>query len=728
MNAMHHHATAPKRLQTLLTLLIACLLAAFATGCADDDNGGANKNPGDPTNPPITRDYSLRLAPNCDALAEQIINVTTEQALQYRYLYWGRELAAGGDATAGPPSSNSGSAAPTDFTTTNVQEQGVDELDIVKTDGSFIYTVRENKLIVLKSWPATEVGELSRVTLFENSPYEDRPDGTVRDYTYGWARGLFLKGDRVIAISDIYEYSYDAQGNWRPDTYFYGTRLTIIDVSNRAQPRVVSSRDVEGYLSDARMIDGDVYTVTNGGIRLPEALNVWSIAWREDIGLPSNDYDFSDREEQRRRVDEARPILRQHIAAALAGLDIASTLPVQRAADGTRAPMFQCNDIYLPSNDPQLGVLTLSHVNIDANDVSVASTGVLASGWTVYSSRENLYVSMSSGGWWWGWWWGQQENTTHIHKFDLTGGANGTPAYAASGRVDGWLLNQFSMSEHNGYLRVATTDSQWTWDEATQTGSVTGGNHLTVLQEANGALNEVGAVRDLAPGERIFSARMMGDKGYLVTFEQVDPLFTFDLSDPTNPRLLGELKIDGFSSYMHPVGDNHLLTIGQDATPEGRVLGVHLQVFDVSDLTNPTRTFHQQISTGDWSSWSEALWDHHAFTYHAGKEVLAFPVNIYNYDEATQTSDHFSGLLVYRASVTTGFQEIGRVAHDDLVTQRWCEEYNGTDDCRGVYYHWWTNMRRSIFIEDFLYSLSDVGLKVNELLNPSNELVAIPLY
>jgi uncharacterized secreted protein with C-terminal beta-propeller domain len=715
------------KLRAILTLLAALSLAGALTACGEDSDSGDKDTDKNPTTQ--ARDYSLRLAPSCDALTQQIIDVTTEQALQYRYNGW-RNVMAGGDGgpEAAPTSDSSGgSGAPTDFTTTNVQEAGVDELDIVKTDGSFIYTVRNNELVVLKSWPATEVGEVSRLRVYENSVNEGRPDGLPQNYASGWARGLFLKGDRVAIISDIYEYTYDAQGNYVPTQSFYGTRVTLVDVTDRAQPRLLSTRDVEGYFSDARMIDGDVYAVTNGSVELPPALDIWSISWRDDIGLPDTNYDYSDLEEQRRRVDAARPILRQHIAAALEGADIPSMLPELRAADGSRHAMYGCTDLYMPANDAQLGVLSISHIDIDDADGAITSTGVLANGWNVYSSRENLYVSMSSGGWWWGWGWGIDANETHIHKFDLTGGPNGAPVYAASGRVDGWLLNQFSMSEHNGFLRVATTDNDWTWNEATQTSDVTGGNHLSVLQEVNGGLDVVGAVRDLAPGERIYSSRMIGDRGYLVTFRQTDPLFTFDLSDPTNPRMLGELKVNGFSSYMHPVGDNHLLTIGQNADDQGRILGVQLQIFDVSDLSNPTRTFQQDISTGDWSSWSEALWDHHAFTYHAGKELLAFPINIYNWDEATQQGSHFSGLMVYRASTATGFQEIGRVAHDDLVSQRWCEQYTGEGDCRAVDYAWWTNMRRSLFIEDYLYSLSDVGLKVNELLNPSAELIAIPL-
>lgn len=243
MNAM-------TKLRAILTLLAALSLAGALTACGEDSDSGDKDTDNNPTTQ--ARDYSLRLAPSCDALTQQIIDVTTEQALQYRYNGW-RNVMAGGDGgpTSSPPSNDSSGgpeAAPTDFTTTNVQEAGVDELDIVKTDGSFIYTVRNNELVVLKSWPATEVGEVSRLRVYENSNNEGRPDGLPQNYASGWARGLFLKGDRVAIISDIYEYTYDAQGNYVPTQSFYGTRVTLVDVTDRTQPRLLSTPRRRGLL------------------------------------------------------------------------------------------------------------------------------------------------------------------------------------------------------------------------------------------------------------------------------------------------------------------------------------------------------------------------------------------------------------------------------------------------------------------------------------------------
>ena len=408
-------------------------------------------------------------------------------------------------------------------------------------------------------------------------------------------------------------------------------------------------------------------------------------------------------------------------------MDVNDVFPTRRVlnSQGTvlaSAPLYQCDEIYLPQQLAQLGLLNITHFDLD-DKTPITTTGVMANGWEVYASGENLYVSMSSNWWWWGW--GNNDQETIIHKFALNG-ANDKPVYAASGKVDGWLLNQFSMSEYNDHLRIATTDNQWVWDETTGEGTQVGGNHLTILKDVQGQLTETGSVRDLAPGEQIFSTRFVGDRGYMVTFEQTDPLFTFDLSDPTNPQMKGELKINGFSSYMHPIDNNHLLTIGQDADDTGRVTGVHLQIFDVDNLSAPTRVQHHKISTGDWSSWSEAMWDHHAFTYHPGKKILAVPVNIYEWD--ANNGENFSGLIIYRVDATNGFTELGRVNHADLATRYYCKEFGpDTYSCLYDEYQWWTSVRRSIFIEDYVFSLSTIGVKVNDLLDARTEHKALSL-
>ncbi|WP_249756128.1 beta-propeller domain-containing protein [Microvenator marinus] len=661
--------------------------------------------------------FQLSAATSCEDIEDTMVDALVERALTDRYEYYrgGIDVDFGAEQNnaSEPPSSGNDDQAgdsPDDYTTTNVQEVGVDEADFVKTDGNHIYTINNGELIIVKSWPADQSEVVGRVSLSD-----------------GYPTSMFLHGDRIALFSSIYSYRCSDvtsannptnnvvdgdvaepgfPGECTSTDNFNGTRITLLDITDRTAPSIISQSDIGGEFNNARMIDDDVYVVSNSSVQMD---GYWDIIWDENLGLPELDWDATEDEiEDAKNI--ARPILQAEIEAMIANNGALSILPKQRsvAADGTASAatdLYKCTDVYLPAIATELGVLNVSHFEIDAPNPSITSTGLLAGGWTVYSSQENLYVALSSRSWW-GW---NEGNYSHIHKFSLDG-PNGKALYAASGEVDGWLLNQFSMSEHEAHLRLAVTDNRqeedengnWVW---------AGGNHVIILKDDQGELVETGAIRGLAPDERVYSARFMGDKGYVVTFRETDPLYTFDLSDPTNPQLLGELKINGFSSYIHPMGENHLLTIGQDADSNGQVLGVHLQIFDVTDMANPTRTHQHLLSTGPWSSWSEAMWDHHAFTYHAGKEILAVPLNSWE-----NNADPFSGLVVLRASSSTGFTELGRVDHAPLT---------GCQGCDPNEYHWWVDVRRSIFMDDYLYSISSLGIMVNGLEDPSVEVDAV---
>jgi uncharacterized secreted protein with C-terminal beta-propeller domain len=290
--------------------------------------------------------------------------------------------------------------------------------------------------------------------------------------------------------------------------------------------------------------------------------------------------------------------------------------------------------------------------------------------------------------------------TTAIHKFELDPSLSEPVRYAASGEIDGWILDQFALSEHEGYLRVASTEFDWWWGSTEDEEPASSVSVLT--DDGAGNLREVGHVGGLGPGERIFAVRFMGERGYVVTFEQIDPLFTLDLSDPHFPKVVGELEVTGFSSYLHPIDDDWLLAIGQEADEEGRVIGLAVSIFDVRDFADP-KLAHRYLIEDDentWS-WSDALNDHHAFTYHRG--VLSIPAYI------SGENGRFNGLLVLHADPEDGIWGLGRIHHQDM------SEENG---------HAW--MRRSVYIEDAIYSLSSVGVKVNSLHNPDVEIASVP--
>ncbi|MDX1747527.1 MAG: beta-propeller domain-containing protein, partial [Halobacteriales archaeon] len=263
----------------------------------------------------------------------------------------------------------------------------------------------------------------------------------------------------------------------------------------------------------------------------------------------------------------------------------------------------------------ELTVATLSDLDADTGE----ATGVVARGETVYASFESLYVATNV--------WVpaevaestvpsrlDEEYSTAIHKFDITGDA---AEYRASGSVEGSLLNQFALDEFDGNLRVATTQgAPWGFRDDSE-------SFITVLTEDDGRLVEIGKVGDMGKGERIFAVRFIEDVAYVVTFRQVDPLYVVDLSDPESPTVSGELKIPGYSAYLHPLGEGLILGVGQDADSEGVIQGAKVSLFDVSDPSNPVEVSMWTAS----GAHTEAEWNHLAFLYWAPTDYMVMPLS-----------------------------------------------------------------------------------------------------
>lgn len=629
---------------------------------------------------------------DCGDFSDSLVDSYLEELVQSRYGYYAYpEADAGGD--------DGGQNGPADYSTTNVQEEGVDEPDIVKTDGTWLYVVQTTRpeLTILASWPPESTAVVGRIPL----------DG----YPYS----AFLRGDRMAVFQYVYS---DTGGGTEPDGGYvgsdtpvrsgYGTRVSIIDVTDRTAPVLLEDIDMEGWMSDARLIEQDAYIVLNSWIDMPQDL--WDLAWRDDLGLPEPDWNLDDDAQAAQRA-AARAILRPYVQAVVDGMDVTTLLPRAYVNDGAwddGSNLLECTDVYHPDGTAQPGLLALVHLDLDTDRPEPTASGLFANGWTVYASTDNLYVAQSS--WWWSWGWGDDPLTTHIHQFALDAADT---VYAASGEVDGWLLDQFSMSEYDGDLRVATTETDWWW--GTESSSDLNGNGVYVLRPNAGSLDVIGSVTGLAPDEQIYAARFSGDQGWLVTFRQTDPLFALDLSEPTNPRVVGELELPGFSSYMHPLDGGYLLTVGMAGEDDGTITGFAVKLFDVRDPTAPSLV-DELVATSDEWSWSDALWDHHAFTFHNG--VLSVPLYTYDYDEASSTYTGFSGLWVIQVDTAAGLTELGRVDHADLVDESEClYDWYGTG-CESSYWYAW--MRRSVIMEDKLYSISDYGVKVSELLAPED--------
>jgi len=556
-----------------------------------------------------------------------------------------------------------GAADETAVSGTNVQEEGVDEPDTVKSDARRILTVADNRLQYVDVTGETPVvtGAL------------DLPDA-------GSAQ-LLVDGDRVLVISENGAAGYDELGPGRPVPSGASSSswaapsevtLTLVDASAPTELRILTSVRIDGRSVSARMIDGRARIVTTAtAAALP-------------FVYPSGPGGEETAEETNRRI--------------ISESTIDDWLPHVRTGTGTSETdpgevAVACENVRHPKEFAGFDILTVQTVDLSGDAISTGdATAIMANGQTVYASAQNLYVATpsyvespdvepattngSTGGtsvpgttgttpgtapapqptttvvdpdqddrpepW------EPPKETTSIHRFGISD--PGPAVYRASGEVPGHLLNQFSMSEHDDRLRVATTDGWGTGGWGTSSGAPE--SWVRVLEERDGSLDEVGAVGGLGKNEQIKSVRFIGDRGYVVTFRQTDPLYTVDLSDPTAPRVAGELKILGYSAYLHPAGDGLLIGIGQDATEQGRATGTQVALFDVSDAANPRQIQKHLVGVGS----SAAEQDHHAFLWWGPASLAVIPVQ--NYDQGW----YLNGAIGYTIT-PDGITEVGRIRH-----------------------------------------------------------------
>lgn len=460
---------------------------------------------------------------------------------------------------------------------TNVQEQGIDEGDQVENDGRHVYTVLDGTLRVVD----TVTGEVAT--------------GPVGAELGG--HQLVLDGDRLVVVSS----------GWGPVAVldsrmpYYGggygtTTVTVLDVSDPMDPKVTERRRLDGSALAVRSAGGTVRVVLSAtlGARLGF---VQPAQGGEDV------------------VRKARALNEEAIRAST----IDDWLPQagEAGADGTVAdprPALDCDTVSLPTRDSGLGMTWVASI---ATDGAVrGSAAVVAQGGTTYASAANLYVTTTE--------WQDPSGdpqvqpvrpvppSTAIHQFAL--GERGAATYVGSGQVPGTLLNAYAMSEFEGVLRVATTSFP-------TDGSGPSASAVRTLALRDGELRELGAVTGLGATEQIFAVRYVGAMGYVVTFRRTDPLYVIDLRDPAAPRMAGELKVPGYSAYLHPLGDGRLLGVGQNASDDGRVLGLQVSLFDVRDPANPVRLDNLDIGGA-----SGAEWDPHAFLWWEGTGTAFVPL------------------------------------------------------------------------------------------------------
>ena len=602
-------------------------------------------------------------------------------------------MESGAPRVAGASAFADKSGSASTFSGTNIQVAGVDELDIVKNDGKYIYTVNQNKVVIVDAYPANSMKIVSELE-FDNS-----------------VNGIFVDDGKLIVIESSYGY-YGLYGGAEldkvavdsimpPQPSVNDVRIHVYDVSSDeigTEWELIETFVMDGNYYSARLIDGVVYIIGNKYID------------SSSISIP-----FFKSGDEVKNIDassvyypgyyQSNLVFTSVMAINLENLDYEGDVFLT----GTNTVIYVSeNAIYLTSQK------SYDYTKVDAEALKVIvdqlpgefgnrAQDVIDSDYEHYvrydkisqimqeyfnklsavekkdfeeklaKANERHYIDVS-----------KRYERTIIHKINIDGL---DISYSGTSDVPGYILNQFSMDEFEGNFRIATT-----------TGGFSGiGNSLNHLYVLDSDLEIIGSVEDIAPGERIYSARFVGDKAYMVTFRQVDPLYVIDLSSLTEPEILGFLKVTGFSNYLQPIGENLLLGIGREASEEGRSQGLKISLFDVSDFSNP-REIDKYVVESDWS-YSEAEYEHKAVLFDDALDLLVIPVTYSQ--QLGQKWEYWQGAFAFTVT-DTDISLKGKIDHDK-------KDAKVEDNYRyGSGY-----VQRSLFMDDILYTVSSQMIKAN---------------
>lgn len=577
------------------------------------------------------------------------------------------------------------------YSQTNVQVEGVDEADIIKNDGKYIYLLKDDTVRIVQATPANDLKEVAKISLNQD---EDNREFFPQD--------MYVAGDRLVVIGRANNYYIQpyfdtgVEAKIMPPSYLNDqSRVYVFDLTDRQNPKQVREVTFDGNYQTSRRIGNQVYLV------LQAYPNYWN--WKQ----------------------------------AKSGKDF---LPMMKDGDKAAEPMVDCTGVrYFPGYAVPQYLMTAS-VDLSSPTAKIDREVMLGNSGNVYASATDLFVAgtFNDYNYFTDWDWSKDTTKSHIYRFTLK---NGDISFAGRGVVPGRSLNQFSMDQQGGYFRIATT-----------TGNIWGGNAENTSKNnvyvLDSNMTQVGQLEGLAPGEQIRSTRFMGNRLYMVTFEQVDPLFVIDMKDARAPKVLGELKVPGFSEYLHPYDETHLIGFGRETSLDEKdnvmIEGFKMSLFDVSDVKNPKEVDKEVI--GDSGTYSEILYNHKALLFDKEKNILSFPIQIqelvqpedlkcseftkstcpYNCMQACVSVDGkcadvagscvaptyeqyqtaFSGALVYGVNPLTGFTEKGRISNMDQsllpADTYWEKQYQNT-------------IQRILYIGDYLYTVAQGSVKSSNL-------------
>lgn len=545
-----------------------------------------------------------------------------------------------------------------EYSTTNIQVENVDEADITKTDGDYIYSLSENKVIITDVRDEAQIKKVAEIEQTDSNTFPTE---------------LILYQNKLIIISEKLKST---------SSYFYNnnnkTIVSIYDISNKEQPKEIKNYQLEQAYYTSRCIDGKLYVIASGSLR------------------EENDEIVTYYYENGKQIDPGYGSIKRIKDIDTDCQTILSMQNLNQIEQPVKVNSYLMNveNAYVSENN----IYLLEEKYEGYNNVPKISSifgwkGILGAFPQEYNRDEQIGTY------------------TNIYKFNLL--EDGSIQYDKKAKEKGQTINQFSIDEYEGNLRIALYDSE--------------GSRIAIF---NNEMKKIGETPKLAEGEKMYSSRFLGNKAYLVTYKTVDPLFVVDLSNPRTPQVLGELKIPGYSTYLHPYDENHLIGIGMQTEEKvnrnssGRIIstssvitGMKMALFDVTDVNNPIQISDTII--GDSRTTSAILTNHKALLFSKEKELLAIPVNNYTEDfEVENTSNNYEsivnsytdykkdyvseGYFVYNINLTNGFTLKGTITHEKT-------------ESKYAYYNNASRLLRGLYIDDNLYTVSEDYIKVNRL-------------